>query len=94
MQVEDVDSEVVEAICDEIRGGDYRDNLRSPTWVGYAISKVMGLGLKPGGIFKGDPLGLAKAKAVYNRLLNEGVLRKEMGEDEQRRPRVFVRCSK
>lgn len=71
----------VEAIKQLVGSGEWRDSVQAGMWVGKAVAQILNL----------DPEeDKALVKTTIKRLFEMGVLKREAGRDERRKPVVFV----
>jgi len=66
-----------------VEAGQWREDVRSSSWVGIAVAGALGLDID-------DPQARARVKTIVRTWLKEGVLDVVQGFDDARRPRQFV----
>jgi hypothetical protein len=70
------------------RTGEYRADMRSPNWFGYALASHFGLMVSHGG--DNNPKDLARIKAIMKTWLKNKVLEIDKREDDKRKIREFI----
>jgi hypothetical protein len=73
----------IRAIQDAVAGGEWRDDVRSNVWAGYAVADALGWD-------RDTPAAKTKLKAVLQSLKEDGFLRTKSGLDAARKRKVFV----
>lgn len=73
----------LKAVQKAVAAGSWRENIRSPEWVGNAVANALELDL-------GEPPNRKRIKAMLALWLREGVLMVVEKKDEKRMPRTFV----
>jgi hypothetical protein len=68
--------------------GEYRDDMRSPKWIGYALASHFGLAVSHKG--HRDPKDLSRIKAILETWLKNKVLDIDERKDDQGRLRSFI----
>jgi hypothetical protein len=68
--------------------GEYRADMRSPKWIGYALSEHFGLAVSHVG--GKDPKDLARVKAILKTWLNNKVLEIDERKDDDGKTRGFI----
>ena len=84
---EEVTPEDVRAVQEAVAGGEWRDDVRSKSWVGYAIMDALGLD-------KAEPSARDTAKALQRLWTKDGTLKVVERQDAKRMKRGFVEVGK
>lgn len=83
----DVDADDLRKLQAKIDGSDWREDMRSPLWVGIAVAEVLGLD-------SDDAKAKQKIKTLIKEWVANGSLRVEIITDDKRRERRAVRVGR